>query len=230
MGRIKAFVGDSASVIARKPNTHETRNVRMRWVRRSLVVLVAWPLLAYCAARLLIVHSDLGTAEAIVVFSASATYDERVDLAAQLYRAGRAPLIILTDDRVQGGWSESLQRNPFSFERGLLRLTKNGVPPDRIIVLHDVISGTYDEAVVLREYSQQHQMRSLLFVTSAYHSRRAWWTLRQVFQGSNTAIGLHAVETGAQTPHPSIWWLQVAGWRMVPAEYVKMAYYWLLIG
>lgn len=202
----------------------------MRWVRRSLLVLASWPLLAYCAARLLIVRPEWNVAEAIVVFSGSATYNERVDLAAQLYLAGRAPLVVLTDDKMQGGWSEKLERNPYSFERGIQRLTENGVPSDRIIVLHDHISGTYDEAVVLRNYSRQHQMKSLLFITSAYHSRRAWWTVRRVFQGGNTSVSLQAAETGAQTPDPGTWWLYPAGWRMVPPEYGKMAYYWFRIG
>jgi uncharacterized SAM-binding protein YcdF (DUF218 family) len=186
--------------------------------------------LAYCAARLLIVHPDWKAAEAIVVLSGSATYNERVDLAAQLYRAGQAPLIVLTDDKMQGGWSEILQRNPYSFERGIQRLMENGVPSDRIIVLHEQISGTYEEAVVLRDYTQQHQMKSLLFITSAYHSRRAWWTVCRVFRSSNTSVSLQAAQTGAQTPNPGTWWLHPAGWRMVPTEYGKMAYYWFRIG
>ncbi len=199
----------------------------LRGVRITALSIVAWFLLSYSAARLLVVHAELKSADAIVVFSGSATYNERIDRAAQLYRDGRAGRIILTDDRLQGGWSTSMQRNPFSFERGFQRLTSGGVPAASIKVLHEPVSSTYDEAKLLRIYALENGFRSLLFVTSGYHSRRALWTLRQVFQGSHMALGLDAVPTGIQTPSPATWWLRPRGWRTVPVEYVKIVYYWL---
>jgi uncharacterized SAM-binding protein YcdF (DUF218 family) len=62
-------------------------------------------------------------------------------------------------------------------------------------------------------------------VTSAYHSRRALWTLRRVFEGSGVEVGLVAVEPGEQSPRPGTWWLYPLGWKMVPGEYVKFLYY-----
>ena len=69
------------------------------------------------------------------------------------------------------------------------------------------------------------KLRSLLVVTSAYHSRRALWTLSRVFAGTGIEIGLQSVETGEQTPAPATWWLHLRGWQMVGGEYVKNVYY-----
>jgi uncharacterized SAM-binding protein YcdF (DUF218 family) len=65
-------------------------------------------------------------------------------------------------------------------------------------------------------------VRSVLVVTSAYHSRRALRTLRQVFAGTGTTIGVHTVAATSN----AWWWLQPNGWRDVAGEYVKLSYYW----
>jgi len=81
------------------------------------VFIVAWEIVAWVAARALVVDADLSSADAIVVLSGSSAYVERTHKAAELYRAGRAPLIWLTDDHMRGGWSNALQRNPYFVER-----------------------------------------------------------------------------------------------------------------
>jgi uncharacterized SAM-binding protein YcdF (DUF218 family) len=94
-------------------------------------------------------------------------------------------------------------------------------------VLPGAVSSTYDEAVLLRDYALSHQLRSLLFVTSAYHSRRALWTLEHVFAGSGIEVGLDSPPPGRDTPRPFIWWLSPRGWATVAGEYPKLVYYWL---
>ena len=101
------------------------------------------------------------------------------------------------------------------------------MPQTRIEVLSPLVSSTHEEAVLLREFAAAHNLRSLLFVTSAYHSRRALWTLRRVFEGSGVEIGLDFVPAGQmQTPGPFSWWLHLRGWQMVAVEYIKFVYYW----
>ncbi|MGB8509116.1 MAG: ElyC/SanA/YdcF family protein, partial [Pyrinomonadaceae bacterium] len=81
--------------------------------------------------------------------------------------------------------------------------------------------------VALREYAAARGLHSLLVVTSAYHSRRALWTLRRVFEGSDMEIGLAPVASGEQTPRAALWWLTPSGWRLVAGEYAKFIYYLL---
>jgi len=184
----------------------------------------AW-LLAWGAAKLLIVDAPLDHADALAVLSGSAVIRERAQFAAQLYKEGRAPKIILTNDNQQGSWSSSEQRNPYYYEQAVELLTAAGVPRTAIEVLPQPVSGTYEEATLLRQYAQERRINSILVVTSAYHSRRALWTLRQVFASNNVTIGLAAVPTGVQAPSPATWWLHIRGWRMVAGEYAKMIYY-----
>ena len=205
-----------------KRSRHWSRALRL--VALSLAV---WSLVAWVAARSLIVRAELSSADALVVLSGSNTYLERTGWAARLYREGRAPVIILTNDNVPGGWSVAEQRNPLFVEMAAEELRRNGVPAEKIETIPMIASSTHEEALRLREYSIAHHLRSILVVTSAYHSRRALWTLRRVFEGSGIEIGLDTPGTGIQTPAPATWWWHVAGWQIVPGEYVKMIYYWM---
>jgi len=201
-------------------------------VRRILLyasaILIVWSLLAWAAARWLIVSSDLPQADAMVVLAGSAAYLERTHRAAELFHEGRAPRIILTNDNIQGGWSNELERNPFFVERAAWELEGAGaVPQSSIEILQPTVSSTYDEATVVREYAAKHNLRSILIVTSAYHSRRALWTFRKVFEGSGVNVGIATVAPGEQTPPVATWWLHLRGWRVVAGEYVKLLYYWV---
>jgi uncharacterized SAM-binding protein YcdF (DUF218 family) len=202
-----------------------TRSRRKRVLVACAVALLLWSLLAWVAARALIAHAELAHADALVVLAGSSAYVERTRLAAQLYAEGRASVVLLTNDNERGGWSSAEQRNPFFVERAVGELTAAGVPREHIVVLPQPVTSTYDEARALRDYAAAHDLRALLVVTSAYHSRRALWTLRRVFAGSNIEVGLMPVAPGAQTPLPSRWWLSGCGWRVVAVEYVKLFYY-----
>lgn len=201
-----------------------------RIVKVLLVLIVAWFVVAWIAARALIVSADLSRADAIVVLSGSSTYIERTHKAAELYNQGRAPIVVLTDDNTRGGWSSAQQRNPYFAERAHEELVKQGVPATQIRVAPGVASGTSEEALIIRDYATSHGLRSVLVVTSAYHSRRAWRTLQQTFAGTGTSLGIVTAPTGWQTPAPAFWWLHVEGWRSVGVEWVKLIYYWFRFG
>ena len=209
------------------PLTSQSRFFEIIWRRGRVVLplLCAWAILAWVAARALVVRSELSHADALVVLAGSSTYVERTDYAAQLFNAGVAEKIVLTNDNLPSGWSAAQERNPLFVERAADELRRQGVPAEKIEILPGAVSGTYDEIMRVREYAVEHKFRSILVVTSGYHSRRAWWTLRQVFRGGNVAIGLQTAAPGRQSPSPTTWWLHRAGWQMVPVEYGKMVYY-----
>lgn len=195
-----------------------------RFRRVAVVALVLWPFAAWGAARVLVVRAELERADALVVLSGSAAYRERTAEAARLYREGRAPLVLLTDDGVLGGWSEAEQRNPRFVELAVAALRRDGVPAESINVLDARPTSTHDEADAVRVYAAGRGLRSLLVVTSAYHSRRALWTWRRVFRGSGVQVGLEPAE-GGRAPGVWTWWLSATGWRQVGGEYAKMIYY-----
>ncbi|MDT7778652.1 MAG: hypothetical protein QOC99_1164 [Acidobacteriota bacterium] len=197
--------------------------------RRALLVaaalLLLWPPFAWLAAGWLVLNSEPARSDVLVVLGGSSTYEERTEYAAELFREGLAPKVVLTDDGQRGGWSPEEQRNPFFVERAAAVLERAGVPAERIETLQPPTSSTYEEALLLREYAAAHDVHGLLVVTSGYHSRRARWTLERVFRGSPVSVALTAVPPGRQTPAPAFWWLRGAGWQMVALEYLKLAYY-----
>lgn len=192
----------------------------------ALSLAVLWPMFAWIAAQLLIVKSELAAADAIVVLSGSSTYIERADWAAKLYRDGRAPLIILTDDKLISGWNSAEDRNPYFYELAAKELQKRGVPTGRIEVVSEAALGTYYESLNVCEHATAHKLKKLLIVTSAYHSRRALWSMSRACARSRIETGVSAPPPGWQTPSPWTWWLHRWGWRVVAGEYVKMIYYW----
>lgn len=187
--------------------------------------LLLWSLLAWIAALSLITRAELESADALVILSGSSAYKERTRHAALLFQAGRAPRIILTNDNQPSGWSSRDERNPLFVERARDELLRAGVPADRIVILAEPVASTYEEVTLLRAYATSHELHSILFVTSAYHSRRALWTARHVFAESSITVGLDAPSPGEETPRPLTWWWHAHGWLMVAEEYPKLIYY-----
>ena len=190
-----------------------------------LATLALVPTVAWGAARLLIVRTPATRVDAIVMLSGSATFRERAQHAAQLYKEGRAAKIILTNDNLPSGWSEKEQRNPFYYERAKEELLRLGVPEQNIEVLMDPILGTYHEACVIKMYCEDHNIHSVVVVTSGYHSRRALFTFQKVFGDGHTQVGIDPVATGIDTPSPATWWYKSFGWQVVGQEYVKLLCY-----
>lgn len=207
---------------------HQDKKRRVfRWALFLILGLLLWTLIAWLAASALVTHAELERADALVIFSGSAAYKERTRRAAELFHAGRAPVIILTNDNEQSGWSRLEQRNPLFVERARDELMRLDVPAKRIIILPEAVTSTYEEARLARDYATSHELHSVLFVTSAYHSRRALWAVQHVFKGSDIGVGLDTPSPGEETPRPITWWLHTSGWRMVAEEYPKLIYYWL---
>jgi uncharacterized SAM-binding protein YcdF (DUF218 family) len=198
-----------------------------RWAPRAALALLAWWLLAWGAARLLIVRADLARADALVMLSGGSFYAERVRHTADLFAQGRAPRIILTDDGIQGPWSFEKERNPSYAEIEAEELQRAGVKAENIEIVPQQVSSTYDEAVRVRDYAQAQGLQSVLVVTSPYHSRRALWVWRRVFRESGIRVGLDPAPTGQQSPSPATWWWHWRGWLSVAFEYPKLVYYWL---
>jgi uncharacterized SAM-binding protein YcdF (DUF218 family) len=187
--------------------------------------ILIWPLVAWAGALYLITEAPLDKADAIVVLSGSANYRERTREAAKLFFEGRSQRILITNDNAQGPWSSADQRNLFYYERSLEALRNAGVPSQNVEVLMKPVTGTFDEAGVIRDYAQQHSWQSILIVTSAYHSRRALWVFSKVFRDTGVRTGLMTAERKEESPPPLMWWLTLRGWKLVPTEYVKMIYY-----
>ena len=127
-------------------------------------------------------HRALSKADAIVLLAGG--YEERAPAAAQLYHAGYAPMILLTNDGVLGGWSAKYGRNLYQIEWAEEELVKSGVPRERIVKLPFHGSSTMHDALEVKRYALDHGLKEIIIVTSDYHMRRALWAFRKVFSGT----------------------------------------------
>ena len=198
----------------------------MKKFNRVLIILlsifIVWALLAPFLANILIVKKPLQRADAIWVLSGSSTYIERNREAAHAYKKGVAAKIFLTNDGGQAGWSQSEQRNPPFVELAKGELIEQGVPNEAIEILPKLVEGTNYEADLFAETAQKHNFKSVLLVTSAYHSRRTLWTFNRAVLNNNLSV-----EIGLQSPSKTTLLLSPSDLMFVGEEYVKMAYYWL---
>ena len=190
---------------------------------------MVWIFAAPYLARNLIIEKPLERADAIFVLGGSSVYVERTQKAAELFKNGVSEKILLTDDGTRGGWSKLEKRNPPFAELARNELVKLGVPAENIEILQPQVTGTVYEARNLAEAVKTKNLNSVLIVTSAYHSRRAFWICDKILKENNLNISLGVVspETGIDTPPPQMWWLKPKGWEFVAGEYVKSLVYWV---
>jgi uncharacterized SAM-binding protein YcdF (DUF218 family) len=194
-----------------------------------LVLFLVWVLFAPCLAEFLIVEKPLPKADAIFVLGGSSAYVERSQQAALAYKQGISSKIFLTNDGLKSGWNKIEKRNPYFVEKARWELIAQGVPENAIEILPGTVYGTQDEAELFAKTFQEKHLHSVLLVTSAYHSRRTFWTFEREAARNNLPIeiGIEPAPTGQQTPPTSAWWIKRNGWQWIAGEYIKGLYYWL---
>ena len=203
------------------------RSRTFKFIIVSVFLIALWILLAPLVAKRLIVEKSLESADVILVLGGSAVYIERTEKAAELYRQGIAPKIVLTDDGEKTGWSRAERRNIPYVELAQRNLIALGVPAENIEIIKPIGSGTIYEAQEFKEKAAREKWQTVLLVTSAYHTRRTLWTFSRVFENQQIKFGIAAPSAGRQTPPPFFWWLVPRGWNFVAGEYVKSFYYWV---
>ncbi|NNE66290.1 MAG: YdcF family protein [Pyrinomonadaceae bacterium] len=193
----------------------------------AAVLFALWVLTAPFLARGLIVERQIEKADVIFVLSGSAAYRERTEMAAELYEQGIADEVVLSDDGEMAGWSQEDQGNPRFVELARRSLIKNGVDKSSVVILAPVVSGTIDEARAFAERAKQEDWKSVMLVTSKYHTRRAAAAFEKETHSEAVNVGVKPALPGRRTPGEYTWWFSPRGWKHVGGEYLKSAYYWL---
>lgn len=176
---------------------------------------------------MLIVEKPLERADAILILAGSQAYRERAAKAAEIFKRGTAARILLTDDGGSAGWSRTERRNPPFVELAKNELLNHGVPAENIEILPPVVNGTIDEALALRDWLPGKNWKSVLIVTSDYHTRRALRTFEKVLSDTETELGIEYAVTNDEEFPKIFWWLSRQGRGTVGGEYAKIIYYQL---
>jgi uncharacterized SAM-binding protein YcdF (DUF218 family) len=128
------------------------------------IYIARHPLMRF-AAESWVIDKPAQHADAIVILSGDNFYADRTTHAAKLFRQGAAPIVVASGKRLR----------PNATEAELMEhdLVERGVPKDKVLQLPQDADSTLDESLAVRHLAEQRGWKSLILVTSNYHTRRA---------------------------------------------------------
>lgn len=154
--------------------------------------------------------------QAIVVLSGDSVFGERLRHAVELHRRGWAQRLVLSGRAIRTNFSEAEL-----MEREALSL---GMHRDALLVLRHSAASTLEEALALRRFLAENKIRSILVVTSNFHTRRARTIFRRVFRKFGTLVFVSASPDVRFDPRR--WWEQRSGRKMMLYELLKTLNTW----
>ena len=158
-----------------------------------------------------VVEDTLERSDAILVLSDDNFYADRATRAAQIYRQGLGPVVVASGRRLRpyAGVAELIEHD----------LIERGVPKDKILrIAHDA-DNTREEAKMLAQLAKQKKWRSVILVTSNFHTRRARYIFANVFP-QDIKIRITGARDGDFDPDR--WWEQRVSVKELAGEMAAM--------
>lgn len=186
------------------------------------VLCVGHPFLLRGLGGYLVMEESLEQVPVIVVLAGEAPF--RAMEAAELYRGGWAPKIILTAGKKDEAYYalESLGIKPPDYNREvLLRL---GIPNDSILLLNEEVENTVQELDAVIRLVRANGWNRVIIVTSKAHSRRSAEIWNYLSRGGPKII----VRWAKQDPFVVDGWWERRGFAFVVLrEYLGLMNLWL---
>lgn len=147
--------------------------------------------------------------------------------AVDLYKQGLANLIIMARGGKQPGSDEFWKRVGGKFnEKTFFKkaIEAMGIPEYAFELIGDGATSTYGEAMVTSAFLKKNGYKSILLVTSKWHSRRAYLTFRSVLD-KRSEVKITVVPSRYDSFSPRGWWMNKDDAELICYEYVRMIYY-----
>jgi uncharacterized SAM-binding protein YcdF (DUF218 family) len=202
---------------------------RLRWMLLGCASVVAvfylasTPILKWIGATL--VRADAVEASDAIVQLAGGEGDRELETAA-MFASRAAPIVVLTTGRDDPAVPELRRRNvkvERYIERSRRYLQELGVPAAAIIVLPELATSTADEANIVSAWIKTRNIKSLIIVTSAFHTRRAGYIFERTLRGTGVVIRTHP--TTFDRYKPDSWWTDRNTLQTGLIEWQKTLYY-----
>ncbi len=160
----------------------------------AALYLLRHPILR-AAGEFWVVEDTLAPSDAIIVLSDDNYSGDRAARAAELYRMGLAPRVVASGKmlRPYAGIAELIAHD----------LESDGVPAAAIVRFPHHADNTREEADALRTLIAQKGWRSILVVTSNYHTRRSRYIFVRVIP-SEVTVRMAATRDSEYVP--DVWW------------------------
>jgi uncharacterized SAM-binding protein YcdF (DUF218 family) len=198
--------------------------IQKRLTFSLLIIVIISGLIMLCIPVLedfLVVDRPLPHGDALVVMAGEEPI--RLPAAARLYKEGRAPKILLTNDGIFSAWSEEKQRNLYHVEWAEDNLLKMQVPENAIVKLSYSSSGSIHDALNTRKYVLDKGLKDIIIVTSDYHTRRSLWIFERVFRGYPVKIGVYPAKSEVN-PESTLRRFMTLSFEMLKLIYYKSRY------
>ncbi len=176
----------------------------------ALIYFARHPIMRY-AADFWIVDEPAAHADAIIVLGDDNFYADRATHAAELYRQGVAEVVVGSGRRLRpnAGISELMEHD----------LVERGVPKEKIVRFAHDANSTAEEAILLAHFAESHKWRSVILVTSNYHTRRARYIFQKEFPAGIT-VSVASARDGDFDP--GRWWEKRKSVKLFSQELVGM--------
>ncbi len=165
------------------------------------------------------VQTKVANADAIAILSGGGP--ERLCHGFELYKRGMAPEIWYTGDKPLETRSDFMDS-----EMALNFAARYGVPKEKIKLLPS--TSTFEDGKSIAALVKEKKIKSLIVVTSWYHTRRAMNVLHHCLADTNVII---YISSSTNLPFtPDNWWRDEEGLVSVVNEAIKTALYWRRYG
>lgn len=142
-----------------------------------------------------VIEDPLDKADVLIVLSDDDFYADRATRAAELFREGKALLVVASGRRLRpsAGIAELMEHD----------LVERGVPKDKILRIAQDGDSTREEAEALAKLAKTKKWHKAIVVTSNYHTRRARYIFRRVFP---PGIEIRVASARDGNFDPEHWW------------------------
>ncbi len=117
--------------------------------------------------------------------------EDPLQKSAELYRQGLAPVVVASGVRLRphAGVAELMEHD----------LIERGVPKEKILRFPQDAENTREEAVALAKLAAEKNWKSVIVVTSNYHTRRTRYIFRRIFP-ANISVSVASARDGDFDP------------------------------
>ena len=188
-----------------------------------LVYLAQAPILGWIGEQLF--HEDPLVPSDVIVVLSGGTPAREIE-AADLFGAGYAPRLVLTAQPQRASVTVLQSRGiraPRLLDERLRYLAELGVPRDAITVMRDPVSSTFQEAELVSDWVQRRGHRSVILVTSGFHTARARWVFLRAF--TDSGVTLRVRPDSLEPFEPDRWWRDRNMLRNGLFEWQKLVFY-----
>src|SRR5215467_15745817 len=133
------------------------------------------------AAQSWVIEDPLEKSDVLIVLSDDNFYADRATRAAELFREGKAPVVVASGRRLRpgAGVAELMEHD----------LVERGVPKDKILRFAQEGDSTREAAQALVKLAKTKKWHKAIVVTSNYDARRARYVFRHVFPQDRDTCG-----------------------------------------